>query len=410
VYERSIYEGSGAQGLLMAKMPNIVRSRLALRTPGSSNMHPDANLLAAFAEQTLLPRERTEVTAHLADCADCRDYLAVAFAIESSEMTVAHSMGAVSRGWFGEWRWAAAVAACCVLATALQYEAQPPALVVVPRAVTVNTSSNIVDSIAAARKPTPEPGPVQVRKKAERPRSQPTPTLLAAKENIALESEPPQITAQAPVVLTGPPPDEAAQRLQPAPADSMSSFVAPQRESSAQPAATESAVRSSPVVPAPIRAKPAPAVRGLGFQAQALTQRSPASPTVIVKTAIAPEAPRVLWSINASPDTSGASRGVVQRSTDAGQTWEAVPVRERVSFRAVASDGSDVWAGGSDAALFHSSDNGAHWEQIQVSQEDAAASGAIVRIDIRRTGEIRITTSSGEDWTSSDAGHHWKRQ
>jgi photosystem II stability/assembly factor-like uncharacterized protein len=131
---------------------------------------------------------------------------------------------------------------------------------------------------------------------------------------------------------------------------------------------------------------------------------------VIVKTAMASEAPRVLWSINASPGTSGATRGVVQRSTDAGQTWDVVPLSERVSFRAVASNGSDVWAGGSDAALFHSSDSGAHWEQIQVAQEDAAASGAIVRIDIRGTGEIRITTSSGEDWTSSDAGHHWKRQ
>jgi hypothetical protein len=396
----------------MAKMPNIVRSRLARRTPGSANTHPDANLLAAFAEQTLLPRERTEVTAHLADCADCREYLAVAFTIESSDMTVAHSMGAVSRGGFGQWRRATAVAACCVLATALQYEAQPPALVVARRAVTVNTSSNIVDSIAAARKPTPEPGPAQARKKAEHPRSQPPSTLLAAKENIALESEPPQITAQAPVVLTAPPPAEAlvAQRLQPASADAKSSFVSPQQESSAQAVATGSAVRSSPAVPAPVRAKPAPAIRGHGFQAQALTQRTPASPTVIVKTAIAPEAPRVLWSINASPDTSGASRGVVQRSTDAGQTWEAVSVRERVSFRAVASDGSDVWAGGSDAALFHSSDSGEHWEQIQVAQEDATASGAIVRIDISRTGEIRITTSSGEDWASSDTGRHWKRQ
>ena len=388
----------------MAKMPNIVRSRLAGRTPGSCNTHPDANALAAFAEQTLLSRERAEVTAHLADCADCREYLAVAFAIESSATPAVHSMDAVSRGWFGQWRWMAAMAACCVLAITLQYEAQPPAPVVAPRAA----HPVVVDSIAAeVSQPAPETRPAQARKKAAHLGGQPPSAGLAATKEHVVEPEPPQIVAPS-VPLS----DEAlvVQRSQPVSADSMSSLVSPQQESSGQVVAAESAPRSSPAVPAPVRAKPGPALRGLGFQAQALTQRAVAPPKTIVKTAMASEAPRVLWSINASAGTSSAPRGIVQRSTDGGQTWDVVPLSERVSFRAVASDGSDVWAGGSDAALFHSSDAGAHWDQIQVAQEDAAASGAIVRIDIRGSGEIRITTSSGEDWTSSDAGHHWKRQ
>ncbi len=40
--------------------------------------HPDSNLLTAFAEGTLLERERQEVFAHLATCADCREWLNLA--------------------------------------------------------------------------------------------------------------------------------------------------------------------------------------------------------------------------------------------------------------------------------------------------------------------------------------------
>jgi len=36
-------------------------------------MHPDENLLAAFAERTLAPAERDHVLAHLSDCSECRD-------------------------------------------------------------------------------------------------------------------------------------------------------------------------------------------------------------------------------------------------------------------------------------------------------------------------------------------------
>lgn len=40
--------------------------------------HPDSDLLTAFAEGTLLERERQELFAHLATCADCRQLLSMA--------------------------------------------------------------------------------------------------------------------------------------------------------------------------------------------------------------------------------------------------------------------------------------------------------------------------------------------
>ena len=102
----------------MAELPKIVRSRLAQQ---KSADHPDANLLAAFVERTLLERERVAVSAHLAQCVDCRESVALA--------TVAQEPAVVSvttkRHWFLEWRWAGAAAACCVIAAALQYRVQP---------------------------------------------------------------------------------------------------------------------------------------------------------------------------------------------------------------------------------------------------------------------------------------------
>ena len=58
----------------------IIRSRLRQKAVQPPDGHPDPNLLAAFAERNLLARERADVSAHLAECADCREYLALAFA------------------------------------------------------------------------------------------------------------------------------------------------------------------------------------------------------------------------------------------------------------------------------------------------------------------------------------------
>src|SRR5579864_399743 len=101
----------------MEELPKIVRSRLAQQRP-ADQAHPDANLLAAFAEQTLLERAT------------------------AAQPAVERAPAAPRRHWFLEWRWAgAAAAACCVIAVALQYRVQPPPveapayLVVRPQAV-----------------------------------------------------------------------------------------------------------------------------------------------------------------------------------------------------------------------------------------------------------------------------------
>lgn len=95
---------------------------------------------------------------------------------------------------------------------------------------------------------------------------------------------------------------------------------------------------------------------------------------------------------------------------DGGQSWQAVPLSERTSFRAVAAVGPDVWAGGSEGTLFHSPDGGAHWEERKIAGENTSISGDIVKIDARDPNQVTVTAASGEVWTSLDNGRHWVRE
>jgi len=61
----------------MSEIPKIVRQRLQ-QADDASVPHPDANVLTAFAESSLLPAERTSVLDHLSNCAECREVLAFA--------------------------------------------------------------------------------------------------------------------------------------------------------------------------------------------------------------------------------------------------------------------------------------------------------------------------------------------
>lgn len=97
----------------MQNIPKIARERL--KAAGIAVDHPDADLLSAFAEQTLREAERATVVEHLARCAECRYVVAVALpAMEPPGVLVAPG-----KTWFS-WpvlRWGFAVAGIAVIAT-----------------------------------------------------------------------------------------------------------------------------------------------------------------------------------------------------------------------------------------------------------------------------------------------------
>jgi hypothetical protein len=79
-------------------------------------------------------------------------------------------------------------------------------------------------------------------------------------------------------------------------------------------------------------------------------------------------------------------------------------------FRALAATGSEVWAGGSDAVLYHSLDAGAHWTRVLPSSPGTALTGDITAVDFSDLQHGRITTSTAEVWTTADDGQTWQKQ
>ena len=113
----------------MADLPKPVLARMREQSRGLPGEHLDPNLLAAFAEHTLLEKERSAVIVHLAGCAACRESLALAFTAAAKPR--AAEVIAVDRpagSWRllaggSPWRWIApaALLACAVLTASVYY-------------------------------------------------------------------------------------------------------------------------------------------------------------------------------------------------------------------------------------------------------------------------------------------------
>ncbi|MFZ1005952.1 MAG: carboxypeptidase regulatory-like domain-containing protein [Candidatus Sulfotelmatobacter sp.] len=79
-------------------------------------------------------------------------------------------------------------------------------------------------------------------------------------------------------------------------------------------------------------------------------------------------------------------------------------------FRALAANGSEVWAGGSNSVLYHSLDAGAHWTHVLPSSAGTELTGDITAVDFSDLQHGRITTSTPEVWTTADDGQTWQKQ
>ena len=154
----------------MEQLPKIVQQRL--HATASAGVHPDPDLLTAFAERSLHERERTHVLQHLGQCADCRQVVALAM----PEMVEPSPTSAPT--WWFSWpvlRWGA-LAAC---------------VVVVSAAVTLHYGrTESTERVVAPSTPAP---------------TAPAPTALAPPESSALESQLPQQLDQKLAAKTPPP-------------------------------------------------------------------------------------------------------------------------------------------------------------------------------------------------------------
>jgi len=441
----------------MSEIPKIVRQRLH-RADKASVPHPDANVLTAFAESSLLPPERTAVLDHLSYCAECREVLALALpAMEAGQAVLP-----VPRRSWASWptlRWAFVSAGIVALSVfgfveyghrddSMKVAKNPPP----PAAIHGNQSvaAPVLQDERSANEERSQPT-AEVSTTPEKDRREPPQQTELAKDFSApavhgpLAHGPRQTnqfqqqnanTFQIPARVQNAP--EAKQELRAPTAtggSGASEMVEVQSESAqldVQPQATDSLVAANKPTPPPrspaasdgevSRAKSAPAAASTQAPPDALETQGR---TFQVLHLLTPT-----WTVNS---------GRLQRSLDQGQTWQDVNVmasadtgasmelaiatskaaktrkdKKAVSvtpvFRAVAANGPDVWAGGTEAALYHSLDAGAHWARVIPASQSATLSGDILSLEFADAQNGRISTSTGEVWTTVDNGQSWKKQ
>jgi hypothetical protein len=97
----------------MGGISNTLRQRLAARS--APQVHPEADMLAAYVEQALPAAERDQIVRHLADCAECREVAALSLPIQP-EPSLARTLPVGGRGWLLGLRWAGLAATIVIVA------------------------------------------------------------------------------------------------------------------------------------------------------------------------------------------------------------------------------------------------------------------------------------------------------
>ena len=449
----------------MEKVPEIVRERL--RAASVAADHPDADLLTAFSERTLSATERTLVLQHLANCLECRDVVALALPESESNQQVARP----SKSEWLTWpvlRWGVVAAGVILVGSfgLIEYKQQHDAR--------TNQAAGPTQSVATEAKngATPLPGPVAKLKTSQNipsKQAQPTPMGMAdgaPKPDVGAPSTATLVRVNPPTanLQHGPHVQSQQNAIFQNPAGSGASPTPPARVLVARPAENVPVPAQSEAVEvasAPTAAKNETAnldaqvarleaPSGVQPLESRVERSKPATPSMAVggPQAASVEAQKVgatsgrgsaglvAASLSAPVIWNVTSGGTLQRSFDQGTSWQDVDFESRSessrasmrvaakqsasdalkkdaqnpSFRAVASNGPDVWAGAAGGFLYHSIDAGAHWLRVVPSFSGTSLSGDIVSLEFPDPQHGRVVTSAPEVWSTSDGGQTWLKQ
>ena len=454
----------------MTEVPKIVYDRLRAALP--ERTHPDADLLTAFAEQTLSTAERDGVLEHLALCGDCREVVALALPAadmvprqtaddEGVRTTVSRAGASTTHKLTLAWptlRWAALAAGVAVAASVLLIhpgklnQATPPSAnrhvaITVPADSGPQASSSLVSvpSRSIASSPTDQPAVLAKTDEAQRKSELWSSKRLKAGQVLTRTPQ-----AESGILLADNKKDsDHADRLSATPSASAGAFNNDARSSRAatetvevsgeaaavtkEPSAEDvlMARNETPRTDAPAIEKAKPALQEKEVdegeqKSKAATAPGPArlqsrnvmSTVKMASPASQSLAPHVTWTITA---------GVLQRSLDGGQSWQDALHADH-PLLCYASHDEDVWTGGQTGTLFHSANSGVTWAQVQPSVKARQLSSDITHIEVRNTelrndelrGNLRddvrgpaailLSTSNNEIWSSVDGGKTWDKK
>jgi Photosynthesis system II assembly factor YCF48 len=342
----------------MNEIPNIAKKRLTASNAAARQeigSHLDANLLSAFAENSLRPdgSERSVVVEHLSKCFECREALFLAQP-EFADANIVHVTKSVRRWNAVRWTaWAACAVIVVVGATVIthrQAQQDPPQ-----------------SQIAAMQAPsTAEP----------RSQYQMAPNTVTPETTV----DPKRLDAKKP---------ETIARVAKAPA------------AVANNKSQDMNMQMADAAPAAAKAAEASSSSNLPATRQAFATE--------MKSNSASGAGMAMLSKSSGPRWTLTAYGSLQRSLDSGKSWQAVTVAPDSTFRAIAAIGSEIWVGGPSGSLYHSFDAGDNWQHITPSSAGDTLTADITALSFPDAQHGSVT-AGGETWTTSDAGQTWQKK
>jgi hypothetical protein len=417
----------------METVPKIVRERLQA---GKSGSHPDANLLAAFAEKSLTLREQSQMLDHLAGCTPCREIVSLSQPQYDLRQVTAVPVPRTSwlSGRILQW---GALAACVAVAGTVvllrhqrteksaeistYYDTTPQSrdrLEHLDSKADATTVKKLDDAPIARREPAATSANAISRdQKAALQKQRLTAREVDSRRAFALSPAPVGGLAPATSAIAekpaAPPPSSLALQKLPAQEEAKKEIAADKVQSVPQVAANESvngatvalgAQAESVVVESQATNAPSAGLRAGTAMGGMVAKNKDNSvndrQTDQFRSKIA--FPKTRWQISAD--------GQIMRSQDLGESWQSVQVADSVVFRALCVTDREVWVGGSQGNLFYSSDAGAHWEQIKPAFGGQTLTSDISQIQFADPQHGTVSTTDHQTWTTADGGHAWRKQ
>jgi hypothetical protein len=402
---------------MSGEFQNRVRKNLEQAPPAE---HPSADALNAYAEHALSSREARDVLQHLAVCAECREI--VYLASEAAEETATPVATLPKPRKFRWWTWALPLTAVLVVASVIFVEGplRKQLLINSEPVQTEISPPQSTDQLAAKTAPTapppiakPAPSPAQPTLKGYVDRA---PAATPERRQLPQEQkeEPATVAGSASknAPLNAAPPSSAPRYLE----KDKKSDIAQFNDKTLQ--ANEGTPVSNDVAAAPAAQGAATTAEVTASNAEVTTNRSrdesyqysakpeKQRPDSAKKLSAAKAAPVISLARTTDLDASTWSvnpEGRVQHLVNGA--WQPVAIDPAAHFLVVAVSGENIWAAGKNLALYHSPDNGAHWQRQSIPAKPGTD---IVSIHAANALAVTFTTSASQTFATQDAGQTWK--
>jgi hypothetical protein len=429
----------------MNKVPKIVHDRLQTGSPAqaeSAKAHPDADLLAGFAEQALSELEREGVLAHLALCENCREVVLLALPAanassasnaaakdtDPARVSLPGTLSPRKAVLFGSTMRLVALAAAVVVVASVMLMRPgklngPTPVAVNPQVETLRSTTSPAATLSS-RLSASDGLSTDDQAKNDKARSA---SLVVAKKRAAATDH-----AMSGTLLAGNRKDSNqsdgsslslastsrsslnSKALHPTAETGEVSSATVAAESEASSANNILAFNDSPPIE---KAKPAlqePALQDQDATTADQTSTETGGAVPFTKTQNSKE----LYAAKPSSATERAfagnsawiiKSGVLHRSSDNGLNWQEA-LRGEHPLLCYLNRGTDVWAGGQAGTLFHSADGGLNWSRVQPSVGFLALTSDITSIAAIGVSAIEVSTSASERWTTLDSGKTWTKK